>query len=500
MPTDGVTVVVGGGTGKLRTVKGTRRITNRRAHVALVVACTVSGTAACSLTNDIDVCDRGRATTHIANRGKTDGAQWLSGPQAIAAVPGGALVVFTSDASGAPDNTRTRVHLARVGMDGAPQSTCETDGAQPVGGEAEGIGRAVIASAPEEELALVAYTIRIPPTGLGTEQLMGAFVRHSGCAAGEPFQIQVEAGIMLAAPTVIPLGEKSFLVAWTTTLGAVVPAERILRARIVQEVADLVPPRFLATELETEGETATLAVAAEPPVLVAGTALPGARVALLTHELGVATQSIVLSVYDDRLHLLVPPKVIWQAPNTHAEERFRSLHLAFDGEQLLAAWVARTGSEPSRIMGRFITEDGAFLRAPDAPDGEAFQIGSAEVGNEEHVAVAALAQGGFVVAWDEEGEPGRADDSAAGIRAVAFDASGGRRFSNLACGRQSFQMNESTAGSQTFPALAVLDDASVLSAWTEDEGSAMEPDRVADPSASAIRSASFSDRILFAVE
>jgi hypothetical protein len=95
--------------------------------------------------------------------------------------------------------------------------------------------------------------------------------------------------------------------------------------------------------------------------------------------------------------------------------------------------------------------------AAGAALGPEFQVNTYATGHQFRSAVGFDADGGFVVAWESWGSDG-GDDSAGSVQARRFSADG------TPAGPQ-FQVNETTAGEQGFPAVAVQPDGSFLVSW-----------------------------------
>ena len=88
--------------------------------------------------------------------------------------------------------------------------------------------------------------------------------------------------------------------------------------------------------------------------------------------------------------------------------------------------------------------------------GEEFLVNTATTGAQQAPSITALADGGFVVAW--QSADGGDDDSGTGIKAQIFDARG------AAVGNE-FLVNTETTDSQTVPSITALDDGGFVVAW-----------------------------------
>jgi hypothetical protein len=88
----------------------------------------------------------------------------------------------------------------------------------------------------------------------------------------------------------------------------------------------------------------------------------------------------------------------------------------------------------------------SVVASAQPPLGDEFQVNTYTNGNQQRSAVAAAPAGDFVVAWSSNGSAG-SDTSGYSIQARRYDANG------APVGDQ-FQVNSSTAQSQTYPAVA----------------------------------------------
>ncbi len=97
------------------------------------------------------------------------------------------------------------------------------------------------------------------------------------------------------------------------------------------------------------------------------------------------------------------------------------------------------------------------LAADGSPDGGEFQVSTATLGWQEDAAVAAHGDGGFVVAWESEGQDGSGDS----VHAQRFDAS------NSPLGAE-IQVNTFTGLDQDSPAVAAGPDGGFVVVWESD--------------------------------
>ena len=104
------------------------------------------------------------------------------------------------------------------------------------------------------------------------------------------------------------------------------------------------------------------------------------------------------------------------------------------------------------------SESGIYLQrysASGAAAGDELQVNSTTAGNQAAPSVTALADGGFLVAWESAAQ----DGSGSGVYAQQYDASG------HAVGTQT-QVNSTTAGDQSAAAVAAAGDGGFIAAWT----------------------------------
>jgi hypothetical protein len=113
-------------------------------------------------------------------------------------------------------------------------------------------------------------------------------------------------------------------------------------------------------------------------------------------------------------------------------------------------WQSRGDGSGTSIMARRFDATGAAL-------GLQFQVNTIEAGNQLRSGIGFDAQGDFVIAW-ESWAPYGGDTSEGSVQAQRFAADGTR------AGVQ-FQVNETTAGEQGFPAVAVEPDGHFVVAW-----------------------------------
>lgn len=137
------------------------------------------------------------------------------------------------------------------------------------------------------------------------------------------------------------------------------------------------------------------------------------------------------------------------------------------GRQELPALVRR-GDDGLVVVWQSAGADGSLdgirarrLDATGSPVGGEVQVNSYTPGDQRRPAVAATADGGFVVAWDSAGSPG--DSAGTGVVARRFAAAG------TPVG-DDFQVNATTAHDQQQPRLASAEDGRFLVVWQQATG------------------------------
>ena len=120
---------------------------------------------------------------------------------------------------------------------------------------------------------------------------------------------------------------------------------------------------------------------------------------------------------------------------------------ALSSGNLVTLWRAGDGSGGG-LFGRILGPSGINI----GPD---FQVNTTTAGDQKVPVITALADGGFVVAWQSAGQ----DGAGWGIYARRFDAAG------IAVGSE-FRVNTTAAGDQTLPAVTALADGGFSIAWT----------------------------------
>jgi len=102
-----------------------------------------------------------------------------------------------------------------------------------------------------------------------------------------------------------------------------------------------------------------------------------------------------------------------------------------------------------------VTEDTPVVELTPLPTGTDIQVNIFTTGSQDNASITALNDGGFVVTWESAGQ----DTSGDGIYGQRYDAMG------VATGLE-FQVNSTTTGPQTGPAVTATDDGGFVVIWT----------------------------------
>ncbi len=467
-------------------------------RTSLITVLVMSG---CTLAADVDVCERPIEEETAVNL-RTDGDQDLTGLQAAAPTPDGdAIFVVYRDESG------PKLVTSILSRSGPPSTAWEQPDSHP------GLEGAAIALAPEpnpeqDEVGLLVYIETLPPTPLPTFRVMGvsltrnatpsSFTELCRYADGTPqdssaLVIAEVQGTPSGPPAVVPFGADGYVVLWSSsrTVGGIATGGK-LRARRVR--LDLCAD-FPGSAGDPSGEPINLLVEGNQPARVSVARTPEGFFGLWYEERP-AGFDIVAGAWNERLDPLVSPFVVAQSDTQTPEllldpvDSFRTA-IAWDGEQLLGAWVGRDDvGGPSRTSARFFDASGRFLRSTASPEGEPFHLGTARSGSEAWPALVSFRGGGFFSVLSEREEPGRVDDSGAGIRASIYNRFGELAFANPVCGAGDFALNALTSGAQVSPSLVRLGDDTIVAVWTDSSGAL--PDR----DGSAVRAVFLADRTI----
>ncbi len=418
---------------------------------------------ACSVVNDLDVCER-EAGPEVDGNVLTPGAQQVHGRGSIAELPGeGGLLAFVSAPMG-ESTVRREVRLALLTQRGEPIRTCDADGGGEIGvatfdehGDALRYRPFAAASPDPDGHHLVVWSEATDLLGPG--ELRGRRLWSTGCLGDVVFAISDSPEWKPVVGQVAVTGVDQFAVVWSEAFydegrgGATV-------ARVMARVLDTSgsPPEFLGTVRDIDGGPVQLPEIGDVQ-RIAIASIDEDRFAVAAMGGGVDTV-VRVHVFDDRLeHIATNDVARTDGLSPHPEG---NVEVAFDGEKLLVVWTQPDGSGAQRAMAR-------LLDPFSGPVSGIFRIGSTTTGDEVDVTAVARPGGGFFVAWQEENAVGRTDGDGSGVRGVMLDPDGEFQFANPACGQGDFALNATTRGNQESPSLAVVD-GSVFVAWTDDSG------------------------------
>jgi hypothetical protein len=475
-----------------------------RTTALALLAAAASGASGCQVVNDIDVCDRGGGVERQTN-GRTDGDQIVTSSRSLVALATGeSLVTFTSTDGGgvlSPSEIRGAVmNGAGVSLGTCSEQTEKTwapldPAAPPKARRFPTLGRPV---------GTDSYTLLVygeGPADVMPEdeafQVFGQVLDTSGCPVGVPVQISDEpAGLSVTWMQAVPTAAREHLVFWMVRDQAGAP--QAIRARAVElQIIPQQPIAFLPTADSRDGDVVevpetkglNLAFAAaergDGGALLAWIALGGLRqvhLASFDAVLAPAAHTVVASI-----------------DGSSSPVDRSGVDVASDGAQALIAWAERdkpgTGGR-ARVFGRFYTPKELLgLRAPQAPDGGAFRLGSSvEAIDEGYPNLAVAPEGGFAATWNEAGDPSRPDASGASVRGLLIGSDGGPEFANLACDRRDFQLNVGGRSDQLVPNAAFGADGSLLAIWT-DRGQ-NGTDRSTDAFRAGVRTIAIAPRLL----
>lgn len=450
----------------------------------------------CTLVSAVDVCSR-TASAPIEINVRTDGAQAVSGAHPVAALPdGGAIVVFRSAIAADDDGAGpASIRIAVLDALGRPaERTCDAPGELDLVPSTPGVrfDEASIAmpDTTDEELGLVVYSSR---DGAG-RQIRGAFVSRTGCRRGisgdGTFLISDTApgdADRSALPSVVWLGEQTFLVVWShsETLPPL-DMRASVRARVVR-ADETTLPEFLPTVADPSG--ASVAIASGVAVGGLAASLGADRAGIGWSELRGSALVPHYMVVDGRLEAVVADRALAAVgpADMVRSATARGRAVAFDGAQVVVAWTAADAEGHNRVHARYLDAAGASLTSPQSLDGSPFLVRDDVASEDEgRLSIAAFRGGGFVVAMEQVGgEAGRFET----ISARLFDGTGGAGFANPACDARSFTLVTSD-GDLSEPALERLADGSILVVYTSDGASG------ADRSGTGVRATHFDARDL----
>lgn len=440
--------------------------------VSLVSAAVVAG---CTATNGIDVCDRTAPPSRDVNI-RPEGAQYVGGPRALAAMPDGrALLAFGSDATSA--DRRDEVRVVRVDSDARPVVTCGDEREHtiwPAGDDYEVDRIAFEPPTALSEVGLLAWSTYLESPTSVPSVYVTPLLGSTGCVY-EPnpprraLSAEVPGARIGAGPTIVRLSADRFLVLWTSSVATPLGASGTVHARALEFNGFGEPLGIDLRDPVTDGPVGDRPVdvpaATGNPVLVRAALLGASGIAVLTiagrtlggHEPELAT-------FDRALRPIVPPFAI--GPQISSYLPGVDADIAFDGRQLLAVWIHVGADARRRLLGRFFTPDGDFLAAPVTPTGEPFAVATEADEQESAPTVVARPEGGFVVAYTRLLLRPDSSEPAQSVALVAFDAEGERQFLDPACDRRELVVSDDRPGDHFGPSIARLADGTIGVVWT----------------------------------
>jgi len=436
------------------------------------------GLSACSLANEVDVCERRPSSEGDVNR-STDGNQSIRSPRGVAALPTGrALVTFVS----AVGDDRQEVRGALVDVDGARVNTCGTPEEVTYSvfrqGGPEQLASFPVYGAPDgadgDGLLVWAYAegdTAAPTTAELDLQLEGRFVGADGCIRFEdqqpPFVFDdPPVGVVIGPPGVARVGAERFVVAWARGSTGVGRRDGGIVAQVLRP-GPFGRPAFEEVRDPSSGEPLD---GERPVALIPGNGsgvdivpLPEGRFAMLARLLDQEVQEIVFAIYEDTLDPVVPPRVIDRYGV--AVESLGPV-LAFDGERILGVWARNDPAQRDveRMVAVLLDQEGELLPTPHVESGEPFFLTEASDRVQLDPSVAPLPEGrGFLIAWSDSND----DESPDAIRALVLDPEGEVAFANPACDRRDFTIHGPLEDNQETPSVAAFPGGTILIGWTD---------------------------------
>jgi hypothetical protein len=430
----------------------------------LLPAIAVCVLTSCSLGNTIDVCSRPTTVEGDLN-GLTDGDQTLHTRNALAPMPlGGAMAVWTSTLNGASE-----VRGASLTSTGVPQKTCDAaSGEFTFSSSGQNADQAAIAPAPASgDLGVIIYRA-------GAHEIWAAPISDEGCliptmSEPQPFLLsQAPGGATVSDPSIAYLGDHTFVVVWTQEDAGAIKARLLMRRFKLSGLG--APPEFLPTPNGTANQPADAVTLDAPHANASLVSLPDGA-AMVFFDLAIGTPRIELVRFNADLSIRWGPLLLRDppAPTGLLPDGVRA-NLAWAPDSFLVGWLAGDLKLQPVVEGIFISGDGQYLSAPQAPQGGAFKLATSNGTVQGSVSIVGLQNQGFLAAWQEDGTGYDVDHDGFGIRAVGFDANGAVRFANRVCKEGDFQLNASTAADQTLPTMTLMPDGSLLAAWVSNEG------------------------------
>lgn len=282
-----------------------------------------AASSACTVWNDVDVCEREPGPVQDVNR-RTEGDQYYSGmSELVPSVRDTWLNVWASDLTGGALN-RSEIRIGRLDGEGRPLSTCSD----------QGEATTVAASANTDEESGIYEPSLVMPRRAGdddpllfwgaddgvTTRLLGKQIGDQGCESSVPeiFEVHQVSGVCprfserqrtddshcltpfrAAALDVTNSGGREYVLVWRETAGFGSPS---LFVRVIEHKTEA---RFLPTALSARGEASPLLTGAHYPVWFDLVGLDDGRWAIAWVEAKPPTsQTAWVRVWNDRVEPL----------------------------------------------------------------------------------------------------------------------------------------------------------------------------------------------------
>ena len=351
---------------------------------------------------------------------------------AIQALPDGRLVVVWSDASNGTDvDVRARIVTAD-GQESVPEFVVTT----------------TTASHQYEPAVTIlpdgSFVVVWSDTSNGTDVDVCARVFHDdgSTAVGEFVVSSAVAGDQFE-PTVTTLTDGRFVVAWADNAGATCDIHaRIFNADGTESVAE-----FVANSTTANAQY-------EPHVI----ALAGGRFVVSwtddsrssgdTSELAIRAR-----VFNGDGSQAVPELLVNSTP---AGSQLQSSAITLADGRVVFAWTDYSATAPDQSNGAVRAR---MFNADFTPVSADFVVNTTVLDYQARPAMAALADGGFVVTWEDYSGSG-GDASYLAVRAQLFGAAGTRAGGE-------FLVNAATSDDQYDPAVAAVGDGRIVVTWTD---------------------------------
>jgi uncharacterized protein YheU (UPF0270 family) len=369
---------------------------------------------------------------------------------AIRSLPDGRLVVVWSDTSNGTDvEVRARVVTAD-GLEAVPEFVVTSTTAD---------------HQYEPELTVLAdgsFVVVWSDTGNGTDVDVRARVFHDdGSEAVGEFVVSAAVAGDQFEPTVATLADGRFVVAWADNSGATCDIRaRIFNADGTESVAE-----FVANGTAANSQYLPVVIAlADGRFVVSWT--DDSRSGGDTSELAIRA-----AVYNADGSQAVPEFLV---NTTAAGSQLESSAIELADGRVVIAWSDFSGNAPDPSNGAVRAR---IFNADFTPVANDFVVNTTVPSYQARPAMTALADGGFVVAWEDLSGSG-GDASSLAVRAQLFSAAATRAGGE-------FLVNTATSSAQFDPAIAALGDGRIVVTWTDFSQTG------GDTSSSAIRAQTF---------